>query len=234
MVVVKQVVAVVGEIRLGDIGPAIIVVVGGIDAHPCLLSAIATEGNPGLRTYFGEPAFAITMVEHAGIGVVGDVQVETTIEIVVEPQNAEAIVRPGIDVEFFGHVRKSAISIVVVKAVAATLESPRSTGDGESAIGTKRTLTGFREMIQVEIDIVGDVEVEIAIVVVIAEGRAGAPAPRVADASFCGHIGKGAVAVVVIQNRAVEVGNVKVFMTIVIIVSHGDAESPTTVVESRL
>src|SRR5258708_4006032 len=54
VVVVKKIVGVVGEIGLCDVGPAVIVVVGGIDAHAGLFAAIAAVGDPGLYADFGK------------------------------------------------------------------------------------------------------------------------------------------------------------------------------------
>ncbi len=122
----------------------------------------------------------------------------------------------------------------MIQAVASALQSAWPAGDWNSAILAKRPLPKFRQVIEIEVHVVRHVKIEIAVVVVIAERGARAPPSCVADTGPCGHIGEGAVAVVVIQNRAVEVGNVKVFMTIVVVVADGHAESPAAVVDSRL
>src|SRR4051812_20277373 len=52
VVVVVEVVGVVGEIGFDDVGPAIMIVVGGIDAHPGLLTSVAAIRDPRLRSHF--------------------------------------------------------------------------------------------------------------------------------------------------------------------------------------
>src|SRR6266536_1263240 len=66
VIVVVEVVAVVGEISLDDVGPAVIVVVGGVNAHASLLFAIGAVGGASLGTNFRESALAIIVVQHAG------------------------------------------------------------------------------------------------------------------------------------------------------------------------
>src|ERR1017187_3424373 len=74
VVVVVEVVGIVGEVGLDDVGPAIAIVVGGVDAHASLLAAITTVGDAGLDADLGESAFAVVVVEQAGRRVVGDVK----------------------------------------------------------------------------------------------------------------------------------------------------------------
>src|ERR1035438_5216140 len=76
VVVVKQVVAVVGEISFRNVGPAVVIVVGGIDAHARLLASIAAVSDASFGPNFGESAFAVAVVEHAGSGVIGDIRSE--------------------------------------------------------------------------------------------------------------------------------------------------------------
>ncbi len=122
----------------------------------------------------------------------------------------------------------------MIQVVACALQSARSAGDREPAILTKRSLAEWRQVIEIEIHVVGDVEIEIAIVVVVAEGSAGSPASRIADASLGGHIGEGPVAIVVIQHGAVEIRDVQVFFSIVVVVAYRGSESPAAVADSGL
>ena len=97
------------------------------------------------------------MIEHAGGRVVGDVEVEAAIFIVVEPKHAEAVVLAGVDAEFLGDLSESAVAVVVVETIARAFESTRSAGDGNAAVLTEDTLSEPGEMIEIDIDIVGDV-----------------------------------------------------------------------------
>src|SRR5437773_2234581 len=66
VIVVIEVVSVVGKIGLHNIGPPVIVVVCGINAHPGLFPAICAIRHAHLAAYFGETALAIVVIEQAG------------------------------------------------------------------------------------------------------------------------------------------------------------------------
>src|SRR6266480_4771667 len=66
VIVVVEVVAVVGEIRLNDVGPAIVVVVGGVNAHAGLLFAVGAVAGASFNANLSESTFAVVVVKHAG------------------------------------------------------------------------------------------------------------------------------------------------------------------------
>src|SRR5207302_1550169 len=119
------------------------------------------------------------------------------VAVIVEPKDAKPVVRIGIDVQLVRNLGESAVFIVVVEPVPSALQPARAAGDGESAILAETSLAEFRQMIKVKIDVVGDVQIEVAVIIVVTKGGAGAPAPGIGDSGFSGHVGEGAVAVVV-------------------------------------
>ena len=65
-IVVIEIVFIVGEIGLHYVGPAVAIVVRGINAHAGLFVAVGTVGYSGLGADFGESSLAIVVVELAG------------------------------------------------------------------------------------------------------------------------------------------------------------------------
>src|SRR6266851_4921723 len=214
--------------------PTVVVVVSGIDAHPSLFAAIGAVCYAGWYAYFGEASLAITVIKHAGGRIVGDVEIEATVQVVVQPHDAEAVVGVGINIQFFAHVGEGAVAIVVIQAVASALQSAWPAGDWNSAILTKRPLPKFRQVIEIEVHVVRHVKIEIAVVVVIAESGAGPPMPQIADTRFSRYICECAVVVVVIQHGAIEISYIEIFPAVVVIVAYGRAKSPATMGKPRL
>src|SRR6266567_4650782 len=202
VVVVVEVVAVVGKIRLNDVGPAVVVVIGGVNAHAGLFFAVGAVGCAGLSANFRESALAIIVVEHAGRGIVGDVKIEAAVAVVVEPDDAQSVIGVRINVQLFSDVTKSAVAVVVIKAVASTSQATRPARNRDSSILAEWAFAKFRQVFEIEIDVVNDVKVEIAVVVVIAECRAGSPTAFVPDTGFLGDIGEGSVAIVAVEHAA--------------------------------
>src|SRR5947207_10663200 len=79
VIVVIEVVSIVGKIGLHNIGPAIIVVVCGINPHACLFPAICAIRHTHLAAYFGEATLAIVVIEQAGRRIIGDIKSEAAI-----------------------------------------------------------------------------------------------------------------------------------------------------------
>src|SRR5260370_34501176 len=73
-----------------------------------------------------------------------------------------------------------------------------------------------------------------AVIVIIAEGGARAPASRVSYPGFSRDIGERAIAVVVVEHATIEIGNIKVFPAVIVVVADGGAKSPTAMREARL
>src|SRR5258708_14938741 len=79
VIVVKQVISIVREIGLRDVGPSVVVVIRGVDPHTSLLPAVAAVGHPGLGPYFGNPPFTVAVIDHARRRGVGDRRLEPAV-----------------------------------------------------------------------------------------------------------------------------------------------------------
>ncbi len=73
------------------------------------------------------------------------------------------------------------------------------------------------------LNVIRDYEIEPAVFIVVKPSGAGGPAAFVGDASLCGRVGKGAVAVVVIKDGAAVAGDVEIGVAVVVVVADGDA-----------
>src|SRR5205823_391430 len=91
MVVVIEIVAVVGKVGLDDVGPAIVVVISGVDAHSGLLASVGAVRHARLRAHFVESAVAVVVIKQAWRRIVGHVHIEAAVLIVVEPKHTQPV-----------------------------------------------------------------------------------------------------------------------------------------------
>src|SRR5579862_84287 len=199
VIVLIEVVVVVRKIGLEDIGPAVAIVVVGVDAHPGLLVSVGTISQSRLGPNFGEAAFAIVVIKQARRRIVGHVEIEAAILVVIKPEYAETVVAIGIDSEFLGDVGKSTVAVVVIEAVASAFESARAAVHGDAAILAEDPTAKFRQIVDIDVDIVGNIEIEVAVVVVVSESCARAPAIGVGNACLGSDIRKGSVVIIVVE-----------------------------------
>src|SRR5258708_13078293 len=82
---------VAGEVRLDQVEIAIEIVVGGGHAHASLGLAIRTEGTPCLDCNVFKGAVLLVVVERAGGGVVGNVDVGPAVVVEVGGEHAYAL-----------------------------------------------------------------------------------------------------------------------------------------------
>ena len=106
--------------------------------------------------------------------------------------------------------------------VAGAFQAARAALHVDAAIFAVGATAEAGQIVEVEIDVVGDHEIDEAVAVVVAESCAGRPS-AVGDAGFRGDVGEGAVAVVVIENVAAEAGDVEVGPAVVVVVADGSA-----------
>src|SRR6266404_94666 len=92
MVVVIQIVAVVGKISLHNVRPAIVVIVSRIDAHSGLLASVSAVCHSSLRPDFVKSAMAVIVIKQAWRRIVGHVQIEAAVLVVIEPKHPKSVI----------------------------------------------------------------------------------------------------------------------------------------------
>src|SRR5579864_7815715 len=162
VVVVVEVVGIVGKVGFYQVWPAVIVVIGAVHPHAGLGQAVGAESHSGLHSHLREPSFAVVVVKPTGAGVIGDVKIEAAVLVVVQPNDAQAIVGVGVNAQLFAHVGEGAVAVIVVEPVTRAFQASRSAGNGYAAVLAERTAAEGRQVVQVEFHIVGDIEIQAA------------------------------------------------------------------------
>ena len=112
-IVLVEGVALVGEIRDDQIGPAIVIIIGEIDTHASVSAAVAVNGDFGEEADFFEGAVAFVVIEKFDHGVVGDEEVNVAVAVVIGESDAQGFagLREAVLLRDF---RKVAVAIVVI------------------------------------------------------------------------------------------------------------------------
>src|SRR5229473_3114309 len=206
---------VAGKICFDEIEIAVEIIIGGGDAHARLGLAVGAESAACFYGDVGESAVLLILIESAGGGIVGDVNVRPAVVVEIGGEHAEAEGAVGLqDAGFFADVAERSVAVVVIENVFAAVES-------------RRAGFGDRCGLQIEIDVIGDEEIEVAVAIVVDESAAGVPALASArDARFFADIGEGVVAIVVVEDIFSEVGDEEIVEAVVIVVADADSLSP--------
>jgi len=218
---------VAGKIGFDEIEIAVEIVIGGGDAHAGLGLAVGAERAAGFESDVREGAVLFVLIERAGGGIVGDVNVRPAVIVEIGSEHAEAVGAVGVeDAGFFGDIGEGAVAIVVIENIFSAKQAGRAAGDHDAFV---KAGAGFGDGrgFQIEINIIGDEEIKMAVAIVIHEGAAGVPALASAgDAGFFADVGESAVAVVVVENIFAEVGDEEIVETVVVVVADADGLSP--------
>ncbi len=199
------------------------VVVADGDTHGCLLGAVFADCGAGLETDVLEFAVAFILVEKFWRRVIGDVNIRPAGVVEVGPDHAKPVVAVWIAYSGgFGYFGERAVAIVVEERVAGASQSARAALHVDAAILAEGSASEAGQIIEMKIDVVGDHEIDKSIAVVVAESGAGRPS-SIGDAGLCRHVGKGAVAVVAIENVAAQAGDIEIGPAVVVVVSDGSA-----------
>src|SRR5260221_188858 len=193
--------------------------VGGVDGHACFVAAVFAGGDAGDEGDVFEGAVVIVEEKKIGPGVVGDGDVGPAVAVEIGENDAHAFCFGLADAGGIADVGEGTVVIVVVE-----LQFLAAIVAGIAVGAIAGTFLAAPEIVFGRpVDVIENDEIEIAVVVVIEPGGAGGPAAFVGDTSFCGDIGEGTVAVVVIKDGAVVAGDVEVGKAVVIVIGDGDS-----------
>ena len=176
VLVVIQVIVVVGEIRLRDVEPAVVVVVAEIHPHACLFGAVVGQRRSGQQADLLERPVAFVVVEETWTGVVRHVDIGPPVVVIVADGHSEAIVLAvHRQADLRRNVRERAVAVVAVETVRDSGEPARAAHNRDAPVVAIPVVPTLREHIDIGDRIVGDVEIQVSIPVIVEEGCARTP-----------------------------------------------------------
>ena len=160
-----------GEVRHEQVVVAVLIEVGGGDAHACLGSSVGVEGRAGGKGGVLEATLALVDPKLVGIAVVGDVDVDEVVAVEVGGGDAESAAEGLVDAGLGCGIGEAAVTVVAEKAVGDGIVER-----GVAVVARAGGFAAFAVLADGEVDVVGVEEVEVAVVVIVDKGGAGAPA----------------------------------------------------------
>src|SRR5579883_864428 len=216
------------EVGLENVEVTVGVVVADAQPHARLQFAVLAQRDAAFETAFGERAVAVVAEQQAGGKVAGHVEVAPAVAIEIGRGGGERVARlHRQDAGFFADIGKGSVAVIAVQPAGILRHSGRMAIDWHIAIVAGGVLSARGHPGLVEHHVVRDEQVEPAVAVVIDPRAAAAVADaRVQQAGAFGHIGEGAVAVVVEQQVLAPAGDEKIVEAVVIVIPDGDAGGP--------
>src|SRR6185437_9162754 len=102
-----------------------------------------------------EPTFTVVVIKAAGGRVIRNIKIETAILVVIQPNEAEAIVGFGVNAQLVAHIGKRAIAVIVIEVIARALQTPRAARNRDAAILAHWTAAERGQVAQVEGHVIG-------------------------------------------------------------------------------
>ena len=217
------------EICLHEIEVAVEIVVGGGDSHAGLRLAVGAQGATGFERDVDELAIFLVLVEGAGGGVVGNVDVGPAVVVEIGGEHAKTI--GAICAENPRDPRdvgEGSVAVVVIQDVFAAIQS-RWAARYDHALVETRTRLWHGRGCQVHVDVVRDKQIEAAVAVIVHKRAARVPALAVGgDTGLRADVGEGAISVVVIEHVLAE----QIVVAVVVVVADANTLSPTGVADA--
>src|SRR2546430_17095855 len=117
-VVVIEIACVVGEVGLENVKPSVAVIIGDRDTHSGLFVAVLTVRAAGDHRDIGKRAVVVVVVEDAGFGVHGDINIGPAVVVEIIGDGGDGIPRARLeDSRLCGDIGKGAVAIVVEENV---------------------------------------------------------------------------------------------------------------------
>src|SRR5579859_1209315 len=219
-VVLVQGVALIRKIRDYEVGPAVIVVIGKIDAHSRISAAIAVHGDLSEEADFLKRPVPFGVIKKFNHRVIGDDDVNVAIAIVIGDGDAKSFARFR-KADLLRDFGEMTVAVIVIDQRSDRLEIV-----GMAVGAVAFFVLSAPDVVEVPLDITENDEVKEAIVIQIHPGSAGGPAAA-RDAGLLGHVGKGAVAIVVIELIAAVGGHIQILEAVVVVITYGDSHTIT-------
>ena len=186
--------------------------------------AILPEGSTRIVPDFLKGSVVLVVEEEVLRAVVGDVNVIPSVVVEIRRRHAHGAAHISADARLVGHIRKGSIAVIVIELIGFALVIQRSRIVGRRVEGA---------ILGVKLYIAAHKQIDTSILVVVQPGGADRPAVHL-DAGLLGHIGKVAIAVVVIENRLSVAGHQQIDIAVVVIVGRRHRHSVHIRIESGL
>src|SRR5258708_6790522 len=209
-------------VDVGDeqILPAVLIEIGGIDAHAGAFAPVLTVGHAGAETHLFK--FSVVLVHEKEIcdRVVGDEEIHPTVVVHVRGNHAPGFTERFADAGFLSDVGKGAIAIVVKEPAFCRLVDARN-----AVVAFAFALVSAKFIFRfIEIDKAANEQVQLAVIVVVEPDRAGGPAGS-GDSGLLSHIGERAITIVVVQDAAAVLRDVQIWKAVAIVICDSDAHA---------
>src|SRR5258708_27348758 len=186
--------------------------VGRVNPHPGLVAAVLTGSQTGDQGDISKGPIVVILKEKVGPCVVRDSDIRPAVAIKVSEHNTHAFRLRHTHTGFDAHVSEGSVVVVVVEF--CLLPSIRV----RIAIGTIAwlPLTAVDIVLRTPIEVVSHNEIQPAVLVVVEPAGAGGPCTFVGHASFVGHIAKGAITVVMIEDCSAVPSDIEIRIAVII------------------
>ena len=138
------------------------------------------------------------------------------------------------DPAFLRYITKCAVALIPVEVITGHRQPAWTTVDRDAFEIAVRVCPGFRQPLQVQINIIGYEKIEAAIAVIVEKRASRSPASiaLIQQPRLPRDIGKRAVSIVAVKNILTVVSDEDIFKAIVVIVTNGDSTRPTSAKQS--
>ena len=171
-ILTEQHVALVGQVRDDNVGAAVVVVIGEVDAHAREGLAVLVEADACDQADLREGSVALVVEQKALNRIVGDVDVGEAVVVVVGERDAQPLARRLRDGRRGRHIGERPIAVVVEQQVGHALEVVRMAVRPVARLFPAAVTVVLKRPLHVA----RDEQIEAAVVVVVEEAGAGAPA----------------------------------------------------------
>src|ERR1022692_4864425 len=163
-IVLVQHFCVFGKVGLENIQMAVQIVVSDTNSHPRLFRSVIAQGHATLNPLLFEGSVVLIDEQEAGSRVASDVYVGPTVLVEVRRHNRHSVAGPKLpNARLNADIGKGSISVVSVKGVPAERKPPRTTRDGKALPIAVDAGPRPRNVLEVELHIIGDEQIQVTI-----------------------------------------------------------------------
>ena len=198
------------------------------DAHARFGHPVSIDCASGDQGLLGEGAVAPIDPELVGHSIVGHVEVHQSVTVVIPGGDPETVPEGCVQTCLPTDVGESTVSVVAVQGVARV----GLIVVGTAVISKPPRGNTVQFMLRRPVDVVNDEKVEIAVIVIVDKSTAGSPGGIPDSGCFSG-VGKGSLAVILVEHVGSQVGHVQVDVAVIVIVAAGTAHAVAPVTHAR-